>query len=525
MRTSSILTLLLGTLLVPQARSQDEVPRNVFKEPSEIRIDPAPNGIIFGVNYSKDGKMLAIACEDQSVSVHDAATGKLIRRFEGHSHRVWTAAFSPDGSHLVSCSGEYATPNDGGEVRLWDLKTGKESVTIEKQKQTVYHATFSPDGKSVLSSSYDGLIKIWDAQTGKQKDTLKGHTKTARVITYTPDHKYIATGSRDGTVCFWDAQSGRLVRTIAAYETGVQCLAFSPCNRYLATTTWPTGDRINATIAIWDWQTSRRLGTFSGPRRNVLSLDFSPDSRLLGCAGGWFREFGDVKIFEVATGKERVHLEKHKQWVECVRFSPDGRSLISAGGFQKKSPGEIHIWRLADAIKSESIDTKKLSEAQLTALWETLGSSDDVGFETLKTLIASPKTALLLFKERVKFPAAPSTQVVAKLIAKLDDAKFAEREKASMELRAFNELIEPDLLKTLKNPASDEVRGRVEQLLKRVEAPNMTPGIVRSLRIVEILERIGTPEAKHVLTEFAKGTLETWLAREAKRALTRMERR
>jgi hypothetical protein len=211
--------------------------------------------------------------------------------------------------------------------------------------------------------------------------------------------------------------------------------------------------------------------------------------------------------------------------VECVRFSPDGRFLISAGGIQKKMPGEIHIWRLAGTIKAESIDTKKLTEAQSTALWETLGSADDVGFETLKILLASPKTALLLFKERVRSTAAPDAQLVAKWIAKLDDDKFAEREKATTELRTFNELIEPVLLKTLESPASDEVRGRVAQLLKRVEAPNMSQGIVRSLRIVEILDRIATPEAKQLLTEFAKGTPETWLVREAKLALSRMERR
>lgn len=523
MRTSSVFTLLFSILVSPEAHSQDAVPRNVFHQPADFRIDPAPKGIIFGVNYSRDGKMLAIACEDKSVAVHDAATGKLIRRFDGHSHRVWTAAFSPDGSQLVSCSGEYAKPDDGGEVRLWSLKTGKESVTIEKQKQTVYCAIFSLDGKSVLSSSYDGLIKIWDAETGKQKDTLKGHTKTARVITYTPDHKFIATGSQDGTVCFWDTQSSKLVSTIAAYETGVQCLAFSPCNRYLATTTWPSGDRIDATITIWDWQTSRKLGTFHGPRRNILSLDFSPDSRLLACGGGWFRLFGDVKIFEVATGMERVHLQKHKEWVECVRFSPDGQFLVSAGGFQSNVPGELHLWRLADTFKSESVDTKKFTEAQLAALWEALGSSDETGFETLKTLIASPKTALFLFKERVQFPGAPNAEVVGNLIARLDDAKFAEREKASAELRALNELIEPVLLKALKNPASDEVRRRLEQLLKRIEAPNMSPGIVRSVRIVEILERIGTLEAKELLTTFTKGTPDTWLAREANRALIRMK--
>lgn len=525
MRTSSILAPLFGLLPLPQACSQDVDPRRVFGQPAAIRINPAPNGIVFGVNFSQDGRMLAIACEDKSVAVHHAATGKLIRRFEGHSQRVWTAAFSPDGNYLVSCSGEYAAPDDGGEVKVWDVKTGKESATIDKQKQTVYHAIFSPDGKSVLSSSWDGSIKIWDARSGKQTNTLTGHTKTARVIAYTPDRKFIVSGGQDGAVCFWDAQNGKLAKTIAAYDTGVQSIAMSPCHRYLATTTWPSGDQVHATIAIWDWQSGKKLGTISGPRRNVLSLDFSPDGRFLACAGGWFRQFGDVKIFEVATGAERIHLEKHKEWVECVRYSPDGRFLVSAGGFQQKQPGEIYVWSLADTVQAESIDARELSKLQSTELWNTLGSSDGVGFETLKTLCASPKTATRLFKEHVQIPRAPDVQVVARLIAQLDDARFAEREKASKELRTFNELIEPALLQALKNSPSDEVRARVEQLLKRLNAPQLAPAIVRSVRAVEILERIGTPEATQLLKQFANGTPETWLAREAKRALSRMEPR
>ena len=56
---------------------------------------------------------------------------------------------------------------------------------------------------------------------------------------------------------------------------------------------------------------------------------------------------GEVKVWDVATGKERFCLTGHNDFVSCVAFSPDGRRLASANG-GVHTPGEIKIWDPAD---------------------------------------------------------------------------------------------------------------------------------------------------------------------------------
>ena len=54
----------------------------------------------------------------------------------------------------------------------------------------------------------------------------------------------------------------------------------------------------------------------------------------------------EVKLWDVASGREQHSLSGHQWWVECVAFSPDSRFLVSAGGFEK-NPGEVRVWDLA----------------------------------------------------------------------------------------------------------------------------------------------------------------------------------
>ncbi len=51
------------------------------------------------------------------------------------------------------------------------------------------------------------------------------------------------------------------------------------------------------------------------------------------------------------------------------------------------------------------------------------------------------------------------------------------------------------------------------------------PGLLRSLRVMAVLEDIGIPEARRLLEELAKGTPESRLTREAKATLQRLQRR
>jgi WD40 repeat protein len=77
----------------------------------------------------------------------------------GHSLRVASVAFSPDGAHVLSGSGDKT-------IKLWDAATGVLIRTFEGHSGAVHSVAFSPDGARVLSGSADNTIKLWDTATG-----------------------------------------------------------------------------------------------------------------------------------------------------------------------------------------------------------------------------------------------------------------------------------------------------------------------------------------------------------------------
>jgi hypothetical protein len=97
------------------------------------------------------------------------------------------------------------------------------------------------------------------------------------------------------------------------------------------------------------------------------------------------------------------------------------------------------------------------------------------------------------------------------------------REKAGKELEKLGYLVEPALRKCLSGEPSPEVRRQVELLLERLQG--MTdPQLLRGLRVVEVLEGIGTDEARRLLEQVAKEAPSRRLTHEAKVALKRMTR-
>ncbi|TMQ32242.1 MAG: hypothetical protein E6K70_19610 [Planctomycetota bacterium] len=129
-----------------------------------------------------------------------------------------------------------------------------------------------------------------------------------------------------------------------------------------------------------------------------------------------------------------------------------------------------------------------------------------------------------LLRERLHPVSATAVQGVVRQIQDLDSGRFADRENASRALEALGELAAPELEAALRNPVSAEVRRRIESILDKARAAAIPPNVLRAVRAVEVLDRIGTKEARAILASLAQGVPNARLTREAKASLARIDR-
>jgi WD40 repeat protein len=102
-----------------------------------------------------------------------------------------------------------------------------------------------------------------------------------------------------------------------------------------------------AEICLWDVATGTRNQKWELPERLSYSLAYSPDGKSLASAGG-----ADVHVRDVKTGKVNVTLSPDRGGVDKVAFSPNGKQLAGVGGYPVSvkggfiSVGELRVWEI-----------------------------------------------------------------------------------------------------------------------------------------------------------------------------------
>jgi HEAT repeat protein len=165
------------------------------------------------------------------------------------------------------------------------------------------------------------------------------------------------------------------------------------------------------------------------------------------------------------------------------------------------------------------------SSRKLDELWNDLASQDTcTAYQEIWMMIAKGKPAVPFLQKRLQaVPHLPS-QKVASMVNDLDSSRFDVRKNATQELAQIIEQAEPILRQALASRPSLELRQRAEQLLEKLD-PLTSPDRLRALRALVVLEHIGTPEAREVITTLAKGAPEARLTQEAKASLQRLAKR
>lgn len=341
------------------------------------------------VAFLPDGKMVISGDSGNGVvKLWDIQTGKLLRTLRGHGDSVLAVACSSDGRTVASASydgtvtlwdmmssprwalnwgaigqgllllivtgfvGRRLTRRSRPLVEQWEIKlvlaviviwTVSRSLcsalyarqTVPGNSEKIRSAAFSPDLKVWASGCEEGDIELREVQTGALKRTLKGggdesviaFARSSNGETLVSWAKHWGEDDYSGRAWLWNTRTGRLEQKVmqqsscsgydVAFTSEGSAVAFAHCE----------GNK----VTLYDVTTGKRKRTLLTSKHSPTTVTFSPDGKTIASAGSTTAKddaIGEVRLWDVETGKLRQTVHGHSYTIDDVAFSPDSRTLV-----------------------------------------------------------------------------------------------------------------------------------------------------------------------------------------------------
>ena len=425
---------------------------------------------------------------------------------------IWDARFSPDGKWIATSAGK-------GAVQVLDRATGKPTRKISL-KSWARSVDFSQDGKSLLTVSGDGDLQQWDIAGGREMRCFTKPASSLGYVTYSRAGSLLAAVDMHEEIHFWDTGSGKeldyptgQINTLeeepepAGQPRGFRPqMLFNPDGKMLITS------RCQSQIHIWEMASGKQRLRLGGQGDWIEALAITPDGRTLA-SSSWDRT---IRLWDARTGAQLSQFEGHRGHAHSLAFAPDSTRLYSGG-----QDGTILVWDVA-GLTSRQDRGLRLGATNREKCWELLRADDATkAYAAINQLIADPGGTVPALAKQVTPVMQPRPELITKLVQQLDSESFSKREEASEALSKFGDGAMSVILAAMgARPPSLELKQRVDSILNGFVVP--TGNRLRELRAIEVLERIGTADAQHVLTQLAAGASEARLTREARAARDRL---
>ena len=237
--------------------------------------------------------------------------------FESASlEKVLHAAFSPTNARL-------ATIDTDGRLAMWDLNSQSRLWDAESNGIYAHHIVFNRNGSRLACFGYEGKFEMWDAESGDLKfglDDLANGTN-CRSCCFSPDGQSVAIMGFFGRVFLIDAETGDSKGPPLHHdERGALRVEFSPDGSLLATATTDSGQ-----VKIWDVETGRLVLTNIKHRGTITHIAFSQDGQKLITSSA--DKAG--RVWEVRTGHPITPRLEHRQPVTSIDIDRGGKTVVT----------------------------------------------------------------------------------------------------------------------------------------------------------------------------------------------------
>jgi WD40 repeat protein len=340
------------------------------------------NDLRGGLAVTPDGKILAIGGRGP-LRLVSSATGETIRSIQLPVTVALSVSFSTDGKRFAVIGDHNPTTLFGQHIGRYALLAGEVAGgNILHQFDIECTAVFfSSDGRYLLGlnrrseTANGGPIICWDFQTGKEV----WRTGETIACALAPEGSILAGADPRGVVHLWDIASGRECAELKGSTQAIGTLAFSPDGRTLAAAEADGPGAIQGggprdyPIHLWDIATRKERRSCQGDSPAMRDMRFSPDGRTLVSAD----DGSNLYLWDASTGRLRQVFPCPDDLLDghyAFALSPDSKALI----YSQKG-GRLFQWDLVAGKEKRHWDTgeRSIRDLILTPDGKTLFSRGD----------------------------------------------------------------------------------------------------------------------------------------------------
>jgi WD40 repeat protein len=300
--TIEALTQVLG------AQTRPSAPTASLRPTETLRMLGGGTTAVSAVAWNADGKSIARANGDNTVSIWNANSGQVRLVLRPRARVVAALAWNPDGHTL-------AIGSMAGTIELWDTDTNRWLTTLQQPGAATLLA-WNPTGSSLASGDWPDDIVLWYGW-GASRSTLD-HTGRIEALAWEPDGKFLASANWDKTIQLWDTDS--LQPTAQSQTpTPLSTLAWSPNGTTLASASID-----EKAIILWEVSGKRAVRSRTlDTQASVTDVAWNPYGTMLAAAAS----DQSVTLWDATNWTPLRTVGEPTRHVRGIAWSSDGKKL------------------------------------------------------------------------------------------------------------------------------------------------------------------------------------------------------